>query len=189
MIYPIGSIYISVSSTNPGTLFSGTTWSQLKDRFLLGLGDIYKTVNDTGGSSTVTLTTAQIPSHNHTLGNHTHTYAHSNGTSGSTTLTVAQIPSHSHLKFAFGSWGSSTENKTRITADVYVGKDQGNPQYEDGTQNVTGSTGGSKGHTHSVGTYTANTGANNGTTGSSGSGNSHNNMPPYLVVYMWKRTK
>lgn len=37
LIYPIGSIYISVSSTSPATLFSGTTWSQLKDRFLLGV--------------------------------------------------------------------------------------------------------------------------------------------------------
>ena len=35
-IYPVGSIYMSVNSTNPQILFGGT-WSQLKDRFLLGV--------------------------------------------------------------------------------------------------------------------------------------------------------
>lgn len=35
-IYPVGSIYISVNSTNPTTLFGGA-WIQLKDRFLLGV--------------------------------------------------------------------------------------------------------------------------------------------------------
>ena len=36
-IYPIGSIYISASGTNPHDLFGGT-WEQLRDRFLLGCG-------------------------------------------------------------------------------------------------------------------------------------------------------
>ena len=40
IIYPIGSVYISVNSTNPQSLFGGT-WVQLKDRFLLGAGDTY----------------------------------------------------------------------------------------------------------------------------------------------------
>lgn len=49
LIYPIGSIYMSVNSTNPSNYFGGT-WEQLKDRFLLGAGDIY--VNgDIGGRS------------------------------------------------------------------------------------------------------------------------------------------
>ena len=65
-VYPIGSIYMSVSSTSPATLFGGT-WTQLKDRFLLGAGDTYSNGN-TGGSSTVTLTTAQMPSHSHGSG-------------------------------------------------------------------------------------------------------------------------
>ncbi len=40
-IYPIGSIYLSVSSTDPSLLFGGV-WEQIKDRFLLGAGDTYK---------------------------------------------------------------------------------------------------------------------------------------------------
>lgn len=31
-IYPVGSIYMNVNSTNPGSLFGGV-WEQLKDRF------------------------------------------------------------------------------------------------------------------------------------------------------------
>lgn len=47
-IYPIGSIYLSIYSTNPSEYFGGT-WEQLKDRFLVGAGDVY-TAGDTGGS-------------------------------------------------------------------------------------------------------------------------------------------
>lgn len=63
LVYPVGSIYMSVNSTSPATLFGGT-WSQLKDRFLLGAGSSY-TNGDTGGAATVTLTTSQIPAHTH----------------------------------------------------------------------------------------------------------------------------
>ena len=36
-VYPVGSIYISVSETSPHDLFGGT-WERLKDRFLLAAG-------------------------------------------------------------------------------------------------------------------------------------------------------
>lgn len=52
-IYPVGSIYMSVNSTNPGTLFGGT-WARIKDTFLLSAGDTYN-AGDTGGSATVKL--------------------------------------------------------------------------------------------------------------------------------------
>lgn len=97
-VYPVGSIYMSVNSTDPGTLFGGT-WEQLKDRFLLGVGDIYTTAEATGGAASQsytpagtvdnhTLTTAEIPSHNHTFtgsavntGNQSQDHTHT-GTSG-----------------------------------------------------------------------------------------------------------
>ena len=97
-IYPVGSIYMSVNSASPATLFGGT-WEQLKDRFLLGVGDTYDTVNATGGAASQSytpagtvgnhaLTTAEIPSHNHSFtgsavntGNQSQDHTHT-GTSG-----------------------------------------------------------------------------------------------------------
>lgn len=49
LIYPVGSIYMSVNSANPETLFGGT-WQQIKDRFLLSAGDTYA-AGKTGGSA------------------------------------------------------------------------------------------------------------------------------------------
>lgn len=66
MIYPIGSIYMSVNQVSPAVLFGGT-WEQIKDKFLLGAGDTFEG-GSTGGSVT----------HNHTLNN---AWAHFNSSS------------------------------------------------------------------------------------------------------------
>lgn len=64
-IYPVGSIYLTTDdSIDPNNLFTGTTWVQIEDRFLLAAGSTY-TAGDTGGSATVTLNANQIPSHSH----------------------------------------------------------------------------------------------------------------------------
>ena len=62
-VYPVGSIYLSMSSALPEILFGGT-WVQLKDVFLLGAGDVYA-AGDTGGEEEVTLTVEQMPAHTH----------------------------------------------------------------------------------------------------------------------------
>lgn len=59
-IYPIGSIYMSINSTNPGQLFGGT-WEALKDRFLIGAGNTY-IVNATGGATQAYIQQNQLPS-------------------------------------------------------------------------------------------------------------------------------
>ena len=64
-IYPIGSIYMSVSNVSPSTLFGGT-WSKIEGRFLLGTSNSYA-LNTTGGEATHTLTISEMPSHNHTV--------------------------------------------------------------------------------------------------------------------------
>ena len=71
--YPIGSIYMSTVSTNPGTLFGGT-WAQLEDRFLLTAGSTY-TAGDTGGEATHLLTADESGQRALTItgGGHSHT--------------------------------------------------------------------------------------------------------------------
>jgi hypothetical protein len=49
-IYPVGSIYMSMNSTSPATLFGGS-WEQLKDRFLIGASNTYSAGGQGGSES------------------------------------------------------------------------------------------------------------------------------------------
>lgn len=61
-IYPVGSIYLSVNSASPATLFGGT-WVQIQDKFLLAAGSTYSAGSE-GGSSSYEL---KIEAHKHTI--------------------------------------------------------------------------------------------------------------------------
>lgn len=121
LIYPINSIYISVSSTDPGTIFGGTWEAFATGKTLVGVD-----ANDTdfnasgkeGGSKTVTLTTDQMPAHQHGL-------------------MRSKMDGHTYTGTVFKSSDGSYEDVTTTSA---------------------------------------------------GGGQSHDNMPPYITVYMWKRT-
>lgn len=62
-IYPVGSIYISYSHVNPGTMFGGT-WTRIENAFLWAC-DADGDIGTTGGEKTHKLTTAEMPSHSH----------------------------------------------------------------------------------------------------------------------------
>lgn len=69
-VYPVGSIYISVSSANPGLTFGGTWVSFGSGKTLVGVdtGDAdFSTAEATGGEKTHTLTIDEMPSHNHDI--------------------------------------------------------------------------------------------------------------------------
>ena len=123
-VYPVGSIYMNVNSTNPGTLFGGT-WEQIQGRFLLGMSSSYP--------------------------------AGSQGGEATHKLTVPEMPSHSHVAL-YGTSGDVDDFLGGSTADYGVRPGSGN----------------------------ATSRAYN--TSSTGGGQAHNNMPPYLSVYIWKRT-
>ena len=63
LIYPVGSIYMSVNATNPKDLFGGT-WTQIQGRFLLGMSSSYP-AGSQGGEATHTLTANEMPNHTH----------------------------------------------------------------------------------------------------------------------------
>ena len=74
LLYPIGSIYITYTNQNPGN-FLGGTWEQFgQGRTLIGQGtgndgstSMSFTAGSIGGEYNHTLTTNEMPSHNHTL--------------------------------------------------------------------------------------------------------------------------
>lgn len=78
VIYPVGSIYMSMSATNPADLFGVGTWERISQgRMLLGADDSTYKAGATGGEATHTLTAEEMPAHSHsgttsTNGNHTH---------------------------------------------------------------------------------------------------------------------
>lgn len=73
-IYPVGSIFQSMDSTSPASMYGGT-WTAITGRFLYA-----NSSTATGGENTHTLTVAEMPSHSHTtskwvvhdIGWHTH---------------------------------------------------------------------------------------------------------------------
>lgn len=143
-VYPVGSIYISTGSTNPGTVFGVGTWAQIsRGRTIVGEGtsDATYAAAATGGESTHQLTDAEMPSHNH---------------SGTTS-----------------SDGGHTHNIDTIQSDG-----TGSRILYEGLGSISDSqnTKSSGAHTHTM------------TTDTKGSDAAHNNMPPYLVVYIWERT-
>ena len=68
--FPVGAIYISTTSTNPGEYFGGTWESFGAGKCLVGVDSSqteFNTVLKTGGEKTHTLTIDEMPSHRHTI--------------------------------------------------------------------------------------------------------------------------
>lgn len=110
LFHPVGSIYTSTVSTDPGDLFGGT-WERIKDVFLLAAGDTYE-AGDTGGSAEVTLTSKQLP---------TSAWQSVTGSGGVSTSTSGAAGTGYGMYTNSTTWGEAHENMPPFLV-VYVWK-------------------------------------------------------------------
>jgi len=177
--FPIGSVFISVVSTNPATLLGYGTWSAFgTGRVLVGIdsGDTdFDVVEETGGAKTKTILQANLPNistgtgtshnhaftgdalatHNHTQDAHTHVLTElRDATTGGSTTNIALTAD------------TSSTLGTKVTGSRVATNQAASAGTPSGTNAAEAS------HTHSLG----------------GSGTALDVVNPYIVVYMWKRT-
>lgn len=146
MIYPVGSVYISVLSTSPATIFGGT-WELIgQNRMLIGAGDTYG-AEQTGGSET----------HTHDVAMRFASYWN-------------EVVMENHEKTGIVAYAENgTKTPTGNTRVGYTGESENN-LVNSGTTNARTEVG-------SFGVYE-----------SVGNTSYTSSLPPYLAVYMWKRT-
>lgn len=199
-IYPVGSIYMSVNSTNPGTIFGGTWERFANGQVLVGVDTQeteFNTVQKTGGNKTHTVTLKDVPAHTHSIPKLSGTAASAGSHKHSDTFAVASAGSHSHrLKrtsgnqtdfSTLGEFTNRTDGKEPVQQTGNYTWDVISPTTTSAgahTHTLNGSVSSGGAHTHTVSTNTSTTGS----TGSSVSIN-FNVLQPYITCYIWRRTK
>lgn len=186
LIYPVGSIYTSVNSTNPSTLFGGTWEAFGSGRCLVGVNTSdtdFNTVQKTGGAKTNS--TTYTPA----------------GTNTGTAISVDQMPSHNHGVSISGTTGDGGNHRHRVSTRTST--------YGQGLQSawrcITAPA--SQNGDYNQDSYSEYAGSHNhgfswsGNTENRGGGQAHSHtfngtqatisvssLQPYVTVYMWKRT-
>ena len=159
LIYPVGSIYMSMNATNPETLFGGKWEAIAQGRCLIGAGtgtDSRKesktfAAGDTGGEYNHQLTVGEMPNHNHSI---------------ATTNTALT----GHADTASQQFDSTTASGVFSLETITTHRNNGCDWAPDCIRlRFNGN------HSHTT------------TIQSIGGGSVHNNIAPYLSVNIWKR--
>ncbi len=215
--WPIGAVFVSVVSTNPGTLLGFGTWSAIAaGRVLIGLNASdpdFDTPEKTGGAKTVASagTVSQPTFAGSALGTHLHgtgtyaTSAHAGSAvadHASHTHTYTDVPNHTHPHNLQGGTTAATTG-TNVMASTATGGSA--RAMAIATSNPTGgvasgtTAGPNATLTHSVTQPSAHTLSGSSDAISAGTpagtvsqptfaGSATSIVPPYFVVYLFKRT-
>jgi hypothetical protein len=115
-IYPVGSVVTLGVSTNPGTLYGVGTWTAIEGKVIVGISDeagdtAFNTLNKTGGTQTVTLTSAQSG-----LVAHTHTMNFSGTETGTGFVNAGSVTTHADSSIV----GTTNANSAANAAEAHT---------------------------------------------------------------------
>ena len=209
LIYPVGSLYMSVNNVNPGNFLGGvwTSWGQ--GRTLVGVGPM---TDEEGAAKSWDQSEIQggrlkthLISHTHEMdhthsdtfavasgGAHTHTMNHGH----SDTFAVASGGAHRHKMYGIASRVAGNNWDACVASDN--GAQSGDQDWTAMTSagshshtlngavtNYSGSSGSAGSHSHTLNGAVSEFA---GSTTSSGEAQlSDGNLPPYITCYFWKR--
>ena len=204
-IYPVGSIYMTFNyNINPKDLFGGT-WERLEDgRFLRNTTKAPQNTQDTdntkGGNETITLSVNQLPSHTHSLPSLSHTHKfkiahwHKPYTTGYKYALVNGVDIYFTDKRHWTTAAGAKENGFYYlgTNNTILAEDKITTPYADergGTGKVCNGTLESPTENPDFTTNSTDPVSSGTNTKSTGNGDAINILPPYQIVYMWRRTE
>lgn len=193
--FPVGAIYMSTTSANPSTFWTGTTWQAFATgKTIVGIDTSdtdFNSVNKTGGSKEVVLTVPNLPTHNHTVGDNSHSHTVNGVGDHSHTLNdhAHYLPPHQHgsgwgEQGHTGYWGNWPGNNFRGSSSTDWDNNMFLTSPVDQWTNGAGAVGmsGSGAHSHTINATT-----HSHTLSNTGSNTAHSNLQPYIVTYIWKR--
>lgn len=182
--YNIGDIYVTTKTEDPSTIWQGTKWQKIENRFLKGTSSNEETAM-LGGSNTKALTVDDLPPHSHDItinedGSHTHTQ-----TSHSHTQVAHKHISENGQLYNNKRYGSYHQNNTTLSTF----DDTNDGDYYEEVRISTNAAGGENTGTATPIIYTAGDHTHKATISETGSGKELDIRPAYYTVNMWLRTE
>ena len=213
-VYPVGSIYMSAVNVSPAS-FLGGTWQAIEQgRMLMAAGSSWQ-AGTTGGAAYHALTVQEMPAHDHSAvetaagehahgastgsaGAHSHSGSTNNAGNHNHTGTTGASGAHSHSINLFwqkkpGDGGICDSGSGQMAIYNFDTSTSGSHTHSYSTSwsglhahSLSISSAGA--HTHSVAIAAAGAHTHAITIGKTGSGAAFSILPPYIAVYMWRRT-
>lgn len=176
MLYPVGIVVWFAQNKNPNTLFPKTQWKYIGENKTIRLANQNGSdVLSVGGNDSITLTGAQIPSHNHQINATTSSFDYG-----------AKTTNSNGNHFHDSGWGEAFAEGARYGTYDNTRNNIGSGETDNDNYKYKTSTDGAHTHTVHIGAHTHSI---SGTTGNSGSNSAINITNSYIMLMGWFRVE